>query len=68
MIDEREIVRRAMERIAPPEPSFERLLRRRDLKGKAGVSTGWWPLSQRIPSRPGEKVRLQPSGCCADTG
>ncbi|MFL5796427.1 MAG: TolB family protein [Actinomycetota bacterium] len=30
MIDEREIVRRAVEQLAPPEPSFERLSRRRD--------------------------------------
>ena len=32
MIDERELVRRAVEALAPPEPSFERLLRRRDRK------------------------------------
>jgi Tol biopolymer transport system component len=30
VIDEREIVRRAAETLTPPEPSFERLLRRRD--------------------------------------
>ena len=30
MIDEREIVRRAAEGLTPPEPSFDRLLRRRD--------------------------------------
>ena len=32
MIDEREIVRIAVERLAPPEPSYERLVRRRDRK------------------------------------
>ncbi len=32
MIDERELVRRAVQALAPPEPAFERLLRRRDLK------------------------------------
>ena len=32
MIDERDIVQRAVERLAPPEPSFERLIRRRDRK------------------------------------
>ena len=32
MIDEREIVRVAVERLAPPEPSYERLVRRRDRK------------------------------------
>ena len=32
MIDEREIVRRAIEALDPPEPSFERLVRRRDRK------------------------------------
>ena len=32
MIDEREIVQHAVERLAPPEPSFERLLRRRARK------------------------------------
>ena len=30
MIDEREIVRRAVEALTPPEPSFDRLLQRRD--------------------------------------
>ena len=32
MIDEREIVRRAVEALDPPEPAFERLRRRRDRK------------------------------------
>jgi hypothetical protein len=32
VIDEREIVRRAVERLQPPEPSFERLIIRRDRK------------------------------------
>jgi hypothetical protein len=32
VIDEREIVRRVAQRLAPPEPSFERMLRRRDRK------------------------------------
>jgi hypothetical protein len=32
MIDEREIVRVAVERLAPPEPSYERLVQRRDRK------------------------------------
>jgi Tol biopolymer transport system component len=32
VIDEREIVRRAVERLEPPEPSFERLIRRLDRK------------------------------------
>jgi hypothetical protein len=32
VIDEREIVRVAVERLAPPEPSYERLVRRRDRK------------------------------------
>jgi hypothetical protein len=32
VIDEREIVRRAVEGLAPPEPSFDRLRRRRDRK------------------------------------
>lgn len=32
MIDEREVVRHAVERLTPPEPSFERLQRRRDRK------------------------------------
>ena len=32
MIDERDIVRRAVERLTPPGPPFERLLRRRDRK------------------------------------
>jgi Tol biopolymer transport system component len=32
VIDEREIVRVAVERLAPPEPSYERLLQRRDRK------------------------------------
>jgi hypothetical protein len=32
VIDEREIVRVAVERLAPPEPSYERLQRRRDRK------------------------------------
>jgi hypothetical protein len=32
VIDEREIVQRAVERLEPPEPSFERLIRRRDRK------------------------------------
>ena len=32
MIDEREIVRVAVERLAPPEPAYERLVERRDRK------------------------------------
>jgi hypothetical protein len=32
VIDEREIVRVVVERLAPPEPSYERLMRRRDRK------------------------------------
>ena len=32
MIDDRKIVQHAVDRLAPPEPSFERLLRRRDRK------------------------------------
>jgi hypothetical protein len=32
VIDEREIVRVAVERLAPPEPSYERLVQRRDRK------------------------------------
>ena len=32
MIDEREIVRRAVEALDPPEPAFERLRHRRDRK------------------------------------
>ena len=34
MIEEREIVQHAIERLTPPEPTFERLLRRRDRKNR----------------------------------
>jgi Tol biopolymer transport system component len=63
VIDEREIVRRAAEALTPPDPAFERLLRRRDhvqrtQKVRAGVlgvaiaiAVGWLGVNA-IPSGP----------------
>ena len=71
MIDEREIVRRAAEALTPPEPSFDRLLRRRDRvqrnrrirAGVLGIAVaivvGWWGI-QAIRSTPVPAVPPEP--------
>ena len=76
MIDEREIVRRAAEALTPPEPSFDRVLRRRDRKHRnqrirAGVlgiaiaiAVGWLGINaiRSTPSVPADPPLPRISG------
>lgn len=61
MIDEHELLRRAVDRLAPPEPAFDRLLRRRDrlrrneraaaLAGIAVFAVTAWVVGNSEPRR-----------------
>jgi hypothetical protein len=81
VIDERELVRRAVEALAPPEPSFERLLRRRDRKERnrrlfaggiaivlALVSLVALTRAFRTAERPADEPTPKPPGIFSEVG